>query len=415
MPQKKRQQDDLRDREIQSLRDAQDRMRDRFLVLANLVRRMSRTLDPAEVLQEVVGATCELTQAQYGALGIFNPGGRITSFITQGVSEAERARIGDPPQGLGLLGGLQQWQQPLRLADLSQHPQSIGFPPNYPPMKSFLGVPIRLDEEALGNLYLAQKAGDEEFTPEDEDLLQLLADQAALAINNARLHQLAEGERVRLQTLVDTSPTGVLVVEAGTEQVLLANAEAQRLLRHEFQPGAHVDDYNASVTARHPDGTVAKPEDRPLQRALTRGERVTAQGIRIEYEDGSSILTVVGHHCSGAGVHWDRAAREALSMAKQRRTQPQRSGFGLNDPGLLHPFAHVAVPAVLGSMPPPLAPTDADWQVVRSIEAGAMRARGVRPGVYAPLRGRWLGTYQNSDRSRSWRARAVAASAATSA
>lgn len=141
------------------------------------------------MLQEVVDAACELTGARYGALSVFDADGRIQQFITCGISSAARERIGDLPQGLGILGWLQHSQEPLRLEDLSHHPQSVGFPPHHPPMKTFLGVPIRLGNEALGNLYLTDKENGQEFTSEDEGLLILFADQAAIAINNARLQQ----------------------------------------------------------------------------------------------------------------------------------------------------------------------------------------------------------------------------------
>ena len=123
---------------------------------------------------------------RYGALAVFDSSGSIQQFVTRGITEAERERVGGIPQGKGLLGLLQTVQKPLRLSDLSTHPQSVDFPPHHPAMKSFLGAPIRDEEEHLGNLYLTEKDGAIEFTEEDEDLIVMFASQAAMAIRNAR-------------------------------------------------------------------------------------------------------------------------------------------------------------------------------------------------------------------------------------
>lgn len=286
-------QDDLREREFTGLRDAYDHLRDRFTLLADLSRRLITSLDPANVLRELVEAACELTQARYGAMAIFDGDGRIQEFITHGISEKERKRIGDLPKGLGLLGLLQERQEPMRLADLAKHPRSIGFPKNHPPMNTFLGVPVRHEARALGNIYLTEKKGGEEFTPEDEALLLLLAAHAAVAINNARVHQAAEVDKQRLQTLVDTSPTGVFVVDAASNEVLLANREAQRLLGIAYKPGDSLAHYEQEVIYRRPDGSQFATEELPLQLALKNGETARAVEISFEFADGRKVPTLV--------------------------------------------------------------------------------------------------------------------------
>ncbi|MGB2695399.1 MAG: GAF domain-containing sensor histidine kinase [Dehalococcoidia bacterium] len=164
-------------------------MRQRLLLLSGLSRHIASSLELPTVFQHVVDSACELTGARYGALAIFDQTGQIEQFITNGVTEEERARIGPLPQGLGLLGWLQSLQEPLRLGDLADHPRSVGFPPNHPTMHTFLGAPIRHSDHALGNLYLTEKTAGVEFTPEDENLLVLFAAQAAMAIRNAQLYQ----------------------------------------------------------------------------------------------------------------------------------------------------------------------------------------------------------------------------------
>lgn len=153
---------------------------------------LTSELDRNEVLQRVADQARAVANAKYAALGVFNDEGTVETFTTSGISQEERARIGPLPRGLGLIGHLQQERKPLLLRDLHEHPASIGFPKNHPPMRSFLGTPIVLRGEPLGNLYLTEKQGAEEFTVDDAEALETLAAQAAIAIENARLYEQAE-------------------------------------------------------------------------------------------------------------------------------------------------------------------------------------------------------------------------------
>ena len=275
------------------LRAERDRLQRSLGLFARLARRLTGTLDPTQVLGEVVQAACELTGARYGALGLFGPDGTISDFITYGITEEERARIGDLPRGRGLLGLLQQRQEPMRIEDISSHESSVGFPPNHPPMRSFLGSPIRYEHEALGNIYLTEKVGADAFSPEDEELLVLLADQAAMAIRNARLHQAAEDQRARLTTLLEMSPTGVFVVSADGHEIHLANREAARLLGMSTGADGTITDNKRRVRYRRPDGSEPAREDLPLQRALLHGERVVAEELNLVFPDGRTIPALV--------------------------------------------------------------------------------------------------------------------------
>src|SRR5690606_17251891 len=137
---------------------------------------ISANLDLDEVLQRIVDAACELASARYGALGVLSPDGKgLSEFVTHGVSEEERARIAPPPRGHGVLGLLITDPRPIRLRHISEHPHSYGFPPNHPPMDSFLGVPIRVHDTVYGNLYLAEKLGADEFTELDEQIVSALS------------------------------------------------------------------------------------------------------------------------------------------------------------------------------------------------------------------------------------------------
>ena len=142
------------------------------------------------VLERVAELAAEIIGARYAAIGVLGPDGRmLESFTTHGVSPEERARIGAPPRGHGILGLVVREARIIRLPDLTKHPDSFGFPPNHPRMNSFLGVPIVGRRGSFGNLYLTEKLGGGEFTDADEHIARLLAAQTAVAVENARLHE----------------------------------------------------------------------------------------------------------------------------------------------------------------------------------------------------------------------------------
>jgi signal transduction histidine kinase len=141
------------------------------------------------LLQRIVDAARELTGARYGALGVAGGSDELVEFLTSGISDAERARIGPLPRGHGLLGAILRGTAPLRVTRIADHPLSSGFPPHHPPMTSFLGTPIMLHGRNLGNLYLTDKQQAEAFSDEDERLILILAAHAAIAIDNARLYE----------------------------------------------------------------------------------------------------------------------------------------------------------------------------------------------------------------------------------
>ncbi|WP_323102118.1 GAF domain-containing protein [Intrasporangium sp. YIM S08009] len=163
---------------------------------------ISEDLELSEVLQRIVRSACALVNARYGALGVLGPDGEhLMQFITHGVTAEQRARIGDPPSGHGILGLLIRDPRPQRLTDISAHPDSRGFPPGHPSMTSFLGAPIRIRDEVFGNLYLAERQGQEEFSESDEALLVALAGAAGFAIDNARLYAHSQQQRLWAQSV----------------------------------------------------------------------------------------------------------------------------------------------------------------------------------------------------------------------
>ncbi len=160
----------------------------RGLLQAN--RALIGDLNLSAMLLRVTQAACELVDARYAALGVKSPAGGMEQFIAVGIDEATRAGIGPLPEGKGLLGALVDDPRPIRLSDIADDPRSVGFPAHHPPMRAFLGVPIRVREEVFGNLYLTRD-DDRPFSADDEDLVTSLAATAGVAIENARLYDQA--------------------------------------------------------------------------------------------------------------------------------------------------------------------------------------------------------------------------------
>ncbi|WP_091467003.1 GAF domain-containing sensor histidine kinase [Paenarthrobacter nitroguajacolicus] len=181
------------------LLQAQERTRG----LLEAVVAVAEDLSLEAVLHRVVTSACQLLHARYGALGVIGEDNALSHFITVGIDSELAERIGPLPTGHGVLGLLITEPAPLRLHDLGQHPKAFGFPQYHPPMKSFLGVPVRVRDVVFGNLYLTEKDGGGDFTPEDEDLAVALAAAAGVAIENARLYEDARRRASWLEACMD--------------------------------------------------------------------------------------------------------------------------------------------------------------------------------------------------------------------
>jgi signal transduction histidine kinase len=193
---------------------------------------LTSELSLTAVLQKVVDLSRQVVEARYGALGVLDEQGRIQEFVTSGISDRERKRIGHPPEGKGVLGLIMREGKALRLADISAHAQSVGFPPHHPVMHTLLGLPIVYKGRTIGDLYLTDKEGGAQFTQEDQDAVTLFAAQAAVAIENARLY---EEERRRAQEWRSLFELGEQVAASLDLNALLKTVvqRAQDLLRTE--------------------------------------------------------------------------------------------------------------------------------------------------------------------------------------
>jgi len=194
-----------------------DENRLRALVKAGVAITAELSLDA--LLQRLVEAGAALTRARFAALGVIDrERSGLERFLTTGMDTETQEAIGDLPRGRGILGVLIRDAVALRLHDLGEDPRAVGFPPNHPLMRTFLGVPIHLRGVAYGNLYLTEKEGGEDFTDEDEELVTLLASQAAVAIENARLYEAATGWSKQLESLNEVG--NALATETDLDRLL---------------------------------------------------------------------------------------------------------------------------------------------------------------------------------------------------
>jgi len=204
---------------------------DRGLLDALLV--VGTGLDLQTVLHRIVEAAVQLVDAQYGALGVIDDVRLLSQFLTVGIDEATAAEIGPLPRGGGILGLLIDDPRPLRLHDLGEHPAAFGFPAHHPPMKSFLGVPIRVRDEVFGNLYLTEKVGGADFDKEDERVVLALAAAAGVAIENARLYDDVRHSERWLQASAEVT-TALLSGTEPDEVLQLVAARARDLVEADF-------------------------------------------------------------------------------------------------------------------------------------------------------------------------------------
>ena len=205
------------------LRRENEVLRDRLSRLSAAVLRVSASLDLNTVLQEVVDSARALTGARYGAITTIDARGQAREFVSSGVTPEEHRQLAEWPDGPRLFEHLRDLPAPLRLRDARAFVRSLGFSADLIVPTSILGTPMRHRGTHVGNFYLGDKEGGEEFTSEDEEALLLFAAQAAIAIANARTHRDEQRARADLEALIETSPVGVVVFEARTGALVSIN------------------------------------------------------------------------------------------------------------------------------------------------------------------------------------------------
>ena len=254
----------LRLREL--LIEVQDRVeqivqgRDRLDGLVEAMLVVTSGLELDETLRTIVHTAIDLVDARYGALGVRGHDHELVEFIYEGIDEEMREQIGHLPEGRGVLGVLIDDPKPIRLDNISHHASSVGFPPNHPPMRTFLGVPVRIRDEVFGNLYLTEKSGGQPFSEDDEVLVQALAAAAGIAIDNARLYEASKTRQSWIEATRDI----------GTE--LLSGADPARVFRLVADESRSLSGAELTLVAVPADPDLPASEVDELVIAATSGE-----------------------------------------------------------------------------------------------------------------------------------------------
>jgi len=310
---------------------------DALYALDAATRAIAGELDLDRVLQLMVDSVRELIGSKYAALGTVDASGRIERFITSGLTDEERAAIGPLPSGHGLLGTIIRDGVSLRIPDIAQHHDTYGFPPNHPPMRTLLGVPVRIAGEPTGNFYLTEKLGGAEFDADDQELVEMFAVHAGIALQNARLHQRVKDlavvdERLRIsQDLHDGIIQSIYAVGLSLEDVpdLMAEdpAEAtERVDRAIDRLNVTIGDIRAFITG------LEAPTDTTLRAALEAVVLEIARDPRLAVEVDLAPADAIDGRLSGGATHaLLQIAREALSnTVRHSQATRARVSFALH-------------------------------------------------------------------------------------
>ncbi|MCY3844328.1 MAG: ATP-binding protein [Acidobacteria bacterium] len=274
-------------REIEALRE-------RISTLSAAILRISHTLDLDTVLTEVVESARRLTGARYGVIATVDETGEPTrEAVFSGFTPEEEQEVFAWPDSGRLYEHLRELPGPLRLADLSGYVRSLGIAPAPMFSRAFQGTPMRHRGAEVGHFFLADKADGEEFTNEDEEVLTLFASQAATAITNARTLRNERRARADLEALVETSPVGVVVLDARAGRPVWINREARRIVESLRTAGRPVEQLQEVVSVRRADGREVSLGDLPLAEQLGTGETVRAEEVVLSVPDGRSVRTLV--------------------------------------------------------------------------------------------------------------------------
>ena len=268
-------------------------LRERIATLSAAILRISASLDLDTVLGEVVESARALTGARYGVITTVDDSGELQDFVTSGFTPEEQQQLAAWPDGVRLLEHLRDLPGPLRLADLSGYVRSLGYEPARIFSRAFQGTPMHHRGVNVGNFFLAEKVGGEEFTEEDEEVLMLFASQAAAAIANARTHRAEQRARADLEALVETSPVGVVVFDAKSGQPVSFNREGRRIVESLRMPGHPAEQLLEVITFRRADGREVSLGELPLARQLVNAETVRAEEVVLSVPDGRSVRTLV--------------------------------------------------------------------------------------------------------------------------
>ena len=279
---------DDRDRRILELEERLSR-------LSGASLRINESLDYDTVLQEVVDSARALTASRYAAITVLDEAGQQPSLISSGLTREEYQGLWDMPEGLDFFEYLSGLEEPLRVSNIDSHLRALNMPPFLPsiPLTALLVAPIRHQGAGVGTIYLAHDTGERVFTREDEETLVLFASQAAMAIANARRHREERRARADLETLIDTSPVGVVVFDAETGAPMSLNREARRIVDSLRNPGQSPDQLLNELTFKRDNGDEVSLREYPMVEHLRVAEKVRAEEIVLTVPGGRSITTLL--------------------------------------------------------------------------------------------------------------------------
>ena len=293
-------------------------LRDRLSRLSRASQCINESLDFDCVLQRVLDSACALTGARLGVLTLLDETGQADDFLSSGIDSEDAQGLWDMPDALKLFEHLSNIPEPIRLPDLMSHIRDFNLPE--PPLPrgfsipvSFLTAPIHHRGERVGNIFLA---GTKEFTAEDEETLVMFASQAALVIANARRYRDEQRARNDLETVINTSPVGVVVFDAEAGVPVSLNQEVRRIVSSLQMPGSSLEDLLKTITYRRADGREISLGEFPLAQLLSIGETVRLEEIVMEVPDGRSIKTLI----NATPIHSQEGAVESVVVTMQDMT-----------------------------------------------------------------------------------------------
>ena len=310
---------DERDQQIEALRN-------RLTKLSEASLRINESLDLDTVLQRILDSARSLTDARYGVITTLDNAGQVEDFLSSGLTAAESQGLWEMPGELKLFEYLSTIPGPLRVPDFASYLRSQGLPEFCPPaeisVRAYLGAPIRHRGEHVGHIHLAKSEPGQEFTREDEETLVMFASQAALVIGNVRKYRDERRARADLETLIDTSPVGVVVFDARTDVLVSFNREARRIIGGLQMPGYPLEQLLDVITVRRADGREIALDEFPLAQALSTGEIVRAEEIVIGVPDGRSVTTLV----NATPIHSEDGEVESVVVTLQDMTSLEELG-----------------------------------------------------------------------------------------
>ncbi len=268
-------------------------LEERISQLTAAILRISQSLDLRTVLQEVVDSACALTGARYGAIVAIDEAREAIEYVISGLTDEEQRQFADWPDGPRMFAHLRDLPGPLRITDLPGYVSKRGFSPELMRSKSLQAIPMRHRGEQVGNFFVAEKTGTTNFTDEDEELLMLFAAQAATAIANARTYRDEQRARADLEALVETSPVGVVVLDARTGRPMSLNQEAKRITEGLRLPDRSLEQLLEVITFRRADGREFSLSELPITQSLIDAETVRAEEIVLSVPDGRSVAVLV--------------------------------------------------------------------------------------------------------------------------